>query len=128
MTSGRNLMKDNLSFKSAKDYQQYKKMQEDDYTESLESWFDRRYKIPEVIPDMYQRLVETLKVDINNFLYDKVHSDMTIGQFQRLTVAIHELIIHEYQKHMNNTPHKNDYAQWKISEQNWRDFKTGDMK
>lgn len=49
--------------------------------------------------DDYTRedLSKNLKKYINEFLYDKVPSTMTIGEFERLSCKIHDLIIKEWE-------------------------------
>lgn len=66
---------------------------------SVQNWFDR-FQPPNENPDMHQYLLQNLKVQVNNFLYDKVHSNMTMKQFQKLSIVIYQLIIGQYQKHM----------------------------
>lgn len=53
------------------------------------------------IPDTYdkQKVVETLKSDVNNFLFDKVSPKMTIGEFDVLSFAIFKLIISANQEY-----------------------------
>lgn len=66
---------------------------------SVQKWFDR-FQPSDEDPDMHQYLLQNLKVQVNNFLYDKVHSNMTMKQFQKLSIVIYQLIIGQYQKHM----------------------------
>lgn len=49
--------------------------------------------------DIYESLLQNLKVDINKFLYDKVHKNMTMQDFQLLSIAIHNLILSAYESH-----------------------------
>lgn len=49
--------------------------------------------------DIYESLLQNLKVDINKFLYDKVHKNMTMQDFQLLSIAIHDLILSAYESH-----------------------------
>lgn len=49
--------------------------------------------------DIYEPLLQNLKTDINEFLYDKVHKDMTMQDFQLLSISIYDLILSAYESH-----------------------------
>ena len=53
-------------------------------------------------------MMRDLKPDLNNFLFSRVHKDMTIEQFEILAVKIYNLIIETWPGVLQEFPEKEE--------------------
>ena len=61
---------------------------------------DEEQKVKERTEELYTELFdnETLKCDINNFLFTRVPETLTVGQLEKMACSVYDLIFESFER------------------------------